>query len=97
MSNKEPREALGARDGETLLDAAKRVVRERDEAIAYAEAMIGGAQAMTAHNIAELERAKASPSIYEQSYGPKEKRARAKAFDDAIHIVKHGLGVEGEP
>lgn len=32
MSNKEPREALGARDGETLLDAAKRVVRERDEA-----------------------------------------------------------------
>jgi hypothetical protein len=38
MSNKEPREALGARDGETLLDAAKRVVRERDDANLSAKA-----------------------------------------------------------
>lgn len=37
MSNKEPRDALEARDGETLLEAAKRVVRERDEARAKME------------------------------------------------------------
>jgi hypothetical protein len=40
MSNKEPREALGARDGETLLDAAKRVVRERDDARAAVRALL---------------------------------------------------------
>jgi hypothetical protein len=44
MSNKEPREALGARDGETLLDAARRVVRERDDARAAMRALIESAK-----------------------------------------------------
>lgn len=56
-----------------------------------------GERAMRARIIADLELSKASLSIYEQSYGPKEKRARAKAFDDAIHTVKRGFGVEDEP
>jgi hypothetical protein len=54
------------------------------------------ARTMRARIIADLELSKASLSIYEQSYGPKEKRARARAFDCAIHILKHGLGVEGD-